>query len=64
MVDDLSTIPGCLGYFGSPLPPNICISCDARDLCLKVANDAVFSQLVKITVELKGMRKKLEAIAR
>jgi len=31
-----STLPGCIGYYGKPTPPNRCDTCNNQELC-KVA---------------------------
>jgi len=33
---DYNTLPGCVGYFGSPTEPNSCDTCALRELCRKV----------------------------
>jgi len=36
------SLPGCLGYFEAPLPPNgPCRSCPQRELCRKVSIEFV-----------------------
>ena len=36
---DLSTLPGCVGYYGTPTEPNSCDTCALREVCRKVAEE-------------------------
>lgn len=64
VMGDLDTLPGCMGFFGSPMRPNECNVCDVQELCVKTSNDIIFFQLLSLRAELKKIRMELEAIAR
>jgi len=29
------TVPGCINYYGAPIPPNNCSTCPERKMCRK-----------------------------
>jgi len=35
-MSDHNTLPGCIGYFGSPTEPNRCKDCIMQSLCKKI----------------------------
>jgi hypothetical protein len=36
---DYNTLPGCVGYYGTPVEPNSCDTCALREVCRKVAEE-------------------------
>jgi hypothetical protein len=58
--DDLSTLPGCIGYYGRPSQGSACETCEIKDLCAKVKEDfvpksvvlRVYERLEKILMEV------------
>jgi hypothetical protein len=44
-----STLPGCIGYYGKPIKPNNCESCQHAKICKKVvAKDRLKTILIEI----------------
>ena len=38
-MSDYNTLPGCMGYFGSPTEPNRCEDCIMQSLCKKISEE-------------------------
>jgi hypothetical protein len=36
---DYNTLPGCVGYYGTPTEPNSCDACALKEVCRKVAEE-------------------------
>jgi len=34
---DYNTLPGCIGYYGTPREPNLCNTCAFREVCRKIS---------------------------
>ncbi|MEM1607077.1 MAG: hypothetical protein QXW55_02425 [Candidatus Bathyarchaeia archaeon] len=58
----VETIPGCLGYYGIPLPPNgPCEKCETRELCKYTAKHFVpKKKLQPIFQRLLALEKSME----
>jgi hypothetical protein len=38
---DLSTLPGCIGYYGRPSQGSACEVCEVRALCSKISREFI-----------------------
>lgn len=57
-MDELNSLPGCFGYFNT----NECEDCRLKTLCIKVFNDEIFNQLIKIEADLKRILQQLSEV--
>lgn len=50
-----NTLPGCLGYYKNPIPPNMCESCRYRKVCRRVISMERYKEILeKIEKLTKG----------
>jgi len=58
MADSPDTLPGCFGYFGKPVAPNVCSLCPVKEDCQKyVPKESlklVLDKLLELKVVLRG----------
>jgi len=48
-----NSLPGCIGYYGKPIPPNKCEICPYIDLCRKVVAKERLKIIEEKILELK-----------
>jgi len=60
---DDSSLPGCIGYYEAPLPPNECSRCPYVKTCRKMRSDfvpkaklhTVLERLERLEVKIRGV---------
>lgn len=49
------TLPGCIGYYGFPTPPNDCRKCEVSEACIRVVAKGRLQVLLQKVVEAKAI---------
>lgn len=53
MVDSPDTLPGCFGYFGKPVAPNVCSLCPVKEACRKYVPKELLTLILDKVSEVK-----------
>lgn len=49
---ELEAFPACIGYFGKPVEPNNCRTCEASELCIRLKMRFIPKEQLKPIAEL------------